>query len=127
MCIERSEMPQVDGVYLGHLREWLKSQGVTVDDVLIPPRMLRPIQCSSDIKPLHPEEAERALKQPILVSREPKILDGNHRWATDVIEGRDHATCIRINANVTECLNLLKKYPHSYQLGDRKNPHPRRL
>lgn len=115
-CIARGVMPQIDAADLLALRDFLEDAGVTVEDVVLEPRAIRGRQKVDRAKVRGIPDA--ALDKPLLVSREPLILDGNHRWLAAVYRKRASVDAWRLVLPFNEALQAIFKFPRTYYYAD---------
>lgn len=123
-CIPRDQMPQVDQKDLPAMFQWLASQGVTVNEEIMPPDRIRGHQKVN--RSLVHKIPEEALEKPIVISEDNIVVDGNHRWATAHFRKRGSIATYVIGAKFDEALELVRKCPQSYTYGD-GNVHPFKL
>ena len=113
---ERRRMPQIEGKDIPVFVRWLRRQGVDTTREKVPADTLKPTQRHlDDQKAAGFSTAPKAvLDQPLLVSREGRILDGHHRWLYLKNEGED-VNVLRCGARIDRLIELAHKFPSSFR------------
>jgi len=120
--IPREVMPQIDGDDMPELLDFLKDKGEEVRECTIDPWLVRAHQ-RVDARKAKALVGSGVLSKPCLLSKEPYILDGNHRWLGHVIAGSRMPAIKLVNKTFLEGVELLLSFPKAYQYGD-GNFHP---
>jgi len=118
--IPRDVMPQVDEADYPELLDFLASRGVRVERLEFDPWKMHVHQRISFDRSINmPDEV---LRKPVLASREPYVVDGNHRWLGHVIRNTLVPT-IKIDLPFDNAIETVKAFPKTYAYGD-GNFHP---
>lgn len=116
-CILRSQMPQVDEADLADLIAFLQSEDIIVSSCNINPRLIRGRQ-KVDRSKIRNMTRNLVLSKPILVSREPLIIDGNHRWFYADYYHIPEIFAWKVNLPFEDALAAVMRFPKTYEYGD---------
>ncbi len=118
-------MPQIDQTDVPSFIDYMRGRGVVSIHTTFDPRRLRGRQRidRSKIKAMH---REFVLERPILVSREPLIIDGNHRWFYADYHRLSRIEAWQFMCDFDTCLHLAFEFPKTYEYGvvDERNGAP---
>lgn len=110
--IARIKMPQVDDKDIPTLISYLGSLRVGISAGLIDPSQV------SAHQPIDPDKAKtipaKWMRTPVLISKEPFVIDGNHRWYRHHIDGT-LMPYIRFETSFSSCLRLIMSFPQTYE------------
>lgn len=122
-CIMRADMPQIDAQDLPAFFDFCRECGVeVVEGESIDPKLVRGRQEINRAAVRAIVAKGEHITKPVLLSTEPLILDGNHRWMACIVEGVD-MPCDRVMCSFGNALQLMYAFPKTYRLGD-GNTHP---
>jgi len=106
--VPRTAMPQIHDGDIGALLAYLGSLGVTFDAGLIDPTKVTAHQkIDTDIAMSIPDAV---LRSPVLLSKDPAIIDGDHRWYRHLLLKR-MMPFIRLNEDFNTSLQLIFSFP----------------
>jgi len=119
-CIARGLMPQVDEADLPGLVEFLRERGIKVwTEACINPRLVRGVQ-KVNRKKVHALPLDVSLNKPVLVARDRKIIDGNHRWMKLVHRKMPCMKTHVVDLPFDEAIKNVFEYPKTYYYDDGK-------
>lgn len=110
--IARSVMPQIDDADIPTLLAYLGSLDVKFSAGRIDPKCVRSHQAID--KNMALSMPKKYLKTPSLISREPIVIDGNHRWYNHLAAGT-MMPFIRIEEDFETALALIDTFPKTYE------------
>lgn len=115
MCTNRKDMPQVDWEDYSDLMAFMRNCRVFISNGHMLPKKAKGFQCPDlvHIRPLEPH----ALSKPVLLSKEPEVLDGNHRRMAFIKFG-GLMPYVMFHCPMREAIDLMFKFPKSYRYGD---------
>jgi len=119
--VPREIMPQVDEEDTPELISFARAEGVRVTEGKIDPEWVKPHQRIAMDK-VHAMPDSLLLK-PCLISVEPNILDGNHRWMKHHLTHSKEMPFVRFHLEFGKAIDLIFRFPKSYAYGD-GNYHP---
>lgn len=113
--IPRALMPQINEADYPELFAWLEAQSVGVEQDIFHPDELR-LHQRMDRHSLRamPLAIER---EPILVSRDLYVIDGNHREERHKEDGRMLSAFV-IDRDFAEAVMLVRAFPRAYEIAD---------
>lgn len=106
--VPRPAMPQIDEADYPALFDFADAQGVHWGRVILPPQIIHPHQRVNVDKARHMDDA--TLAKPILVSVEPNVLDGNHRWYAHK-ERNTPVPCVQFALPFEDAVKFLFSFP----------------
>lgn len=113
--VPRLVMPQLDESDYPAFLSYCNGAGVAVEAVTLPPSAVRPHQ-RVDLAKVRAMGSD-ALAKPILVSEEPFILDGHHRWAEAARIGAE-LQALRLSLSFESAVAFMFGFPRVYAYGD---------
>jgi hypothetical protein len=128
MGLDREKMPQIPKNKIKEFREFCEFEydpqyGIPSEDCGIPVKSLKSIQ-----KHVNKGKIQSIIDgydgtwQPLLVSEEGYILDGNHRWvAAYALNPEGNIPCIRFKCPITELLRAGHEFEGSFTKSVKEN------
>lgn len=110
--IDRSKMPQIDDGNIPTLLAYLGSLHIGFSAGMIDPIKVKAHQAI---------DADKAkaipvkwLRTPVLLSMEPIVIDGNHRWYRHILD-KTMMPYIQIQDEWHQCLKYILSFPQTYE------------
>ena len=110
--IPRNQMPQVDPADIPVLLSYLGSLDVSFSAGLIDPAKVAAHQLVDEQKAMAIPDSVMAF--PVLLSKEPAIIDGDHRWYAHLMEKRD-MPFIRFDKPFLVIVRMIFTFPKTYK------------
>lgn len=107
--IKRADMPQISRTNTPEFLQFAKDKGVTITDETVSVDTLKPTQNEYNPKQAAQLPTE-ALKKPLLVSTDNRVLDGHNIFVRLKEQGGD-VQIRRINLAAQEALDLMRSFP----------------
>jgi hypothetical protein len=110
--ISRANMPQIDDADIPTLIVYLANLGVSVSAGMIDPNK---VSAAQGINPTRAAQMPvKWLKTPSLISREPMVIDGNHRWYRHLVD-KTMMPFIQFNEDFDTVLKHIFSFPQTYE------------
>jgi hypothetical protein len=110
--VSRADMPQIEDSDIPTLLAYLGTLNIKFTAGVINPLMVRAHQAIDVDKAM--AIPQKWLKTPVLVSQEPIIIDGDHRWYRHCID-KTQMPYIQIEAEWHTCLKYIFAFPQTYE------------
>jgi len=106
--VARSKMPQIADCDIPSLLAYLGEMEISFSAGLIDPHVVKSHQAIDETKARN--MPAKWLRTPILISKEPFVIDGNHRWWRHIIDGTE-TTFIRFEEDFQRLISLIEDFP----------------
>ena len=112
--IAREDMPQIPGGVKQKFLDDLRAAGVSVHEDVVDPESLKPTQATYNAENMDFLTSEMRsgrydAKGSILTSADGRVIDGHHRWAVAILEGR-RIPVVKIGMPARELLDRARKF-----------------
>jgi hypothetical protein len=110
--VSRADMPQINERDIPALLAYLGTLSVTFSAGVIDPLKVRAHQAIDVDKAM--AIPPKILTKPVLMSQEPVIIDGDHRWYRHCVD-KTQMPYIQIEAEWHVCLKYIFAFPQTYE------------
>lgn len=113
--VSRSAMPQIDGKFREDFIEWMQGCGIKVTTVRVPARSLKLVQGEYNRDKVGAIiDNGLAAGQPIFVSADGYVIDGNHRLIAhlNIPGASSYIQVCRLGADAKTLLAKIAEYPN---------------
>ena len=105
--LPRELLPQIDESEIDNFKKYCEGKGIRAKYVRLSPKKIYPSQ-----KKLNKSKIKNMLEKDYLngvfvVSRDNRLLDGHHRWASDLIKRPDsQLTCLKVDCPMEQLISI---------------------
>jgi hypothetical protein len=110
--VSRADMPQLDDADIPSLLAYLGTLNVKFAAGVMDPLKVRAHQAIDIDKAM--SMPQKWLKTPVLISQEPIVIDGDHRWYRHCVD-KTQMPYIQIEAEWHLCLKYIFAFPQTYE------------
>lgn len=111
-CRPRELMPQIDLADYPAFVSFCEANGVGVRPTILPPHVLRTIQCNGPWQEKLVKET--TLAKPILTTADRFIIDGNTRWRSHIKLQSLAVPCYVIELSLIDAIRFVHTFPLAY-------------
>lgn len=115
LAVSRDRMPQIDNQYREAFIEYMKAQGIKVRKIRVPARSLKMVQGEYNRdKVASIIDSGNAEGQPIFISRDGYVIDGNHRLIAklNMPTKSKYIEAIELGMDALPLLGVIHAFPH---------------
>lgn len=123
--VDRRDLPQIPKDKVESFIGFMEKKGIEVARGLAQTKDLKSTQHSyrrSKVEKLLQDE--KALKMPLMVSKEGYILDGHHRWLAQRKAGNKMTPVVRFGCDIDSLIAMGHAFPASFRADEAKIPRP---
>lgn len=107
--ISRELMPQIEKDVMNFIKKDFQTLGINVVEKNIDPEKLKPIQGEFNTDKIISLMKTNALREPIIISNDYYVVDGNHRWVAHLNKSKNkEIKAIMIDLPVLEIINKIR-------------------
>ena len=116
--LSRAELPQIKSTDVPEFMEWLQSQGTTVEQEMIDPKDLTPIQKEINLDKVAGMVSAKGLEslassKPVMISEDNYLIDGHHRWYALWDSDYPEMLAVKIGLPVEELISTMTSWDKS--------------
>lgn len=109
--VPRLEMPQIAGEDIPNLLVYLGDLGYKFDAGVMDPNAMQVHQAVNWDKARAITQHPLLMRKPVILTKEPAIIDGNHRHAAHVLMKSPKMGFIKLDMSFEDALVLLNSFP----------------